>query len=447
MKTIAIAAAASLAVGGATGYLIGTSGNTEVETKEVVVENSRSSRGSLSRGEEGRMGSATSRMNEVLSRPGQTDRLQGMLDLYDQMKPEDFAAEAERLRNLPGAERFIGAFLLYSKWGEEDPIAAMEYSNKLGMMGMMVRPIVLQGWAGADPQGAVGYFDSNKSEFAMMSRFGGSSPAGSIAGEWARQDPDAAMAWAKTLEGRERSDANSSIFRNLAVTDPTRAASLAAGLETSEERAAANSEIARSWAGKDWDSSQEWIKSLPLDEQAAAQSDAIRGLAQTDPMRASQEVLSLQAGESRERAITEVAENMAMQDPKQAASWVMENGSQESQTEAIGDIMRSWAATDQQAARSFIDQQPQGDLRDRATSSYVTTSNEAPVDRLKLAETISDERTRERAVARTAGQWMREEPEAAKEWIQGSDSLSDGMKERLQNGGGRGWGGFGRGRR
>ena len=57
----------------------------------------------------------------------------------------------------------------------------------------------------------------------------------------------------------------------------------------------------------------------------------------------------------------------------------------------------------------------------------------SPQESLVLAETISDDGSRDRAVGMAAFRWVNEDPVPAKEYIQSSDSMSDRMKERLMS--------------
>lgn len=432
MKLSVFQGVALLIVGGAGGFLLGNVLSGSSSEKQEVPEQSEV-RSVVNELRQNRGNQMNKSLSEVIKRPGQLERLQGMLDLYDRLTPEQFEAEAERLSSLPGVERFVGAFLLYSKWGEEDPLAAMDYASRMGMMGMMVRPIVLQGWAAKDPNGAVSYYEANKNAFGMAGRFGGGmGPTATIASEWARQDPEAALAWAETLEGNDRSAAGQGIFSNLAVTDPKKAAELAGGLGNADERGAAVAEVARAWGANDWESTQEWIASLPADERDAARAEAIRGLAQADAAAAATEVNKLPAGENKDRAVADVAQSMAMTDPAKAANWLTENGSPEAQTQAVNDVVRNWASSDPDQARAWVTQQNDGPVKDRATASFVNSANVPEPERLEMAMNISDERLQERTLIRTGRQWYGSDPEAATQWMESTPGLAPETIESMQ---------------
>src|SRR5690606_35442879 len=166
--------------------------------------------------------------SDVLSEPGQLARMQGLMDLYASMNSEQLAEAAGKLEELPMAQRIMASMLLFARWGEIDPQAALAHAATLGPGGMFARPTILQSWASTDPANAAKYFSENPGDFAMMGfgrgPGGGDSGASVIAGEWAKVDPEAALALANSLTGNNKSSAINSIVSEMAATDPMKAA-------------------------------------------------------------------------------------------------------------------------------------------------------------------------------------------------------------------------------
>ncbi len=89
---------------------------------------------------------------------------------------------------------------------------------------------------------------------------------------------------------------------------------------------------------------------------------------------------------------------------------------------------------------------------------YIYGNREAvPADTIGLAETISGEESRQRAVTRVAYQWARDEPAAAIEYVNSSTVIGEESKGRIlemakraaageETGGGRGFDRGSRGR-
>lgn len=439
---------AALLVGGAGGFIIGNS--SENDGSQAVAE--RSSTGAKVR-RDTRLGldeSAPKRnragsLQDAMREPGQGARIQALMDLYAGMSASELEEEAGKLDALPMGDRILASMLLFSRWGEIDPIGALEHTKTMGMGGMFAKPTVLRSWASTDPVNAAKYFTDNPSEFAMMG--GGRGPASSsgaevIAREWAKLDPEAALDWANTLDGRDKSSALVSVVSEMAVKDPAGAASLAAGF-AEEDQSRAYREIAEQWARQDFSEAEAWISTLSGDAKQGALGSAIEVLAASDPQGAAAMLAQMETGRSRDRAIEDVAQAWAANDPAKAAEWLVsqETGEMEG---AMRRVMMTWVGQDSASALSFVDSQPAGEARDTAASTYLWMNRDGdPQQSLALAETITDEGDRNRAIGMTARRWMGEDEAGAKAYLEQSTLLSDEAKERILSGDG---GGRGRGR-
>ncbi|MBT8044252.1 MAG: hypothetical protein KJO79_04815 [Verrucomicrobiae bacterium] len=456
MKTTILGPIAALVIGIAAGFIAGKNSAPDPEIDKDIPGDSRSARragpsGSSSGGAMASRGNRVKSASEAMSLPGQNNRLQALMDYYAGLDPNQFEEEAKKLEDLPWSERIMVGYLLFARWGEEDPTAAMAYTKTMGFAGMFVKGTVMQSWAAKYPQDAARYYTDNPNEFRMggmmRGRGRGGSSATVIATEWARQDTPGAMAWAQTLEGRDKSDAMRGIFGQVAKEDPAKAASMLSTVTDEEARRDAQNTIAREWGGKDWDAATSWIAGLPADQQADATARAIRGLADEDPQLAATKITAVPEGEQRNDAVESIARRWGQEDPAAAAAWVMKTGSEEAQADSIGRVVSSWVGQDATEAYAFVQKQPEGAVRDKAASSYVMSNQGGDIQQnLQLAETIGDERTRHWAIGMTAASWARKDKEAATQYVESTESLSDSAKERIKQFSDRGWG-RGRGRR
>jgi len=447
MKNPWILPAAALLVGGAGGFLAGKTGAsapTPDASASPVARSSRASGGGLSGGESR---SKAKSIADIRKSPGQTDRVQALLDYYRNMDPSQLEAEAKKLESMPLNERVMASILLFGRWAEVDPTAAMAYSDKMGMGGMLAKPTILQSWASSDPANAAKYFAEHPGEFQMMG-FGGMGGRGGnggggatiIAAEWAKSDPDAAMQWANSLQGRDKTQAMASVVRELAGSDPQKAVSLAAGLD-GDAKTEALSSIASQWGAKDFTAAEAWIKSLPADQQDAAMGSAISSLASTDPKQASEKIAAMADGQAKKDAITSVVNAWSKTDPQVAAQWLLSQGTDNTSNRSMRDLMSNWSRQDDAGAVAFLTAQPAGPAKDEATQSYIWSNrSDNPQAVVALAETITDENSRDRAMGAAVGRWMQTDPAAAKAYIDSSTTLSDATKARLEGGGGGGRG-------
>lgn len=448
MKNTATIGIAALLAGAAGGYLAGKAGSPATDTAAVAesaMHGKTSSRPTTAGSEGSKKG--VRNVSDALNEPGQLARMQKLMDLYAGMNADQLAEAATKLEDLPMAQRIMASMLLFSRWGEVDPQGALAHAATLGPGGFFARPTILQSWASTDPANAAKYFSEHPGDFAMMGFGGGPGGGGEsgsavIATEWAKLDPDAAIAWAKSLTGNNQTGALRSIISELAGTDPTKAAQIADTL-TGGDKARAYGDIAEKLAQKDFASAESFINGLPADVRDRAMSDALQVLARTDPQGAAAKLTNMAAGEDRDRAVSRIAEGWARQDPAAAAAWVSQQTT-ENMNDAMRPVIASWAGRDSAAALTWIQSQPQGEVRDGAIGTYIWTNRSGdPQSTIQLAESISDEGDRNRSIFMATRRWMEQDREAATSYIQQSSTLNDETKQRLlEGGGGRGgWGG------
>lgn len=378
-------------------------------------------------------------IGQISSMPGSTQRVQAMLDFYSDLSPGQFEREAGKLDQLPMSERLLASFLLFGRWAELDPTAAMGFSGSMGFGGMFVKPTILQGWASVDPAAAAAYLAANPREFSMMGYGGPGGGRGGVSiigAEWARQNPAAAMAWASSL-GEERNDAISAVVGEVAKLDPAKASKMLAGL-SGENFTEAFRNVARSYGAKNFQEAQAWIKSLPADQQNEAMAAAIGGLSSDDEARqAAVQVRLMSDGAAKDRAVAEVAGDMARDDPKSAADFLKEQGSDEAMRLGMRELMSTWVNKDAPNALAYAFALEAGDVRDSALQTYVMSSTAAdPSQVILVAENIQDEGERIRSMSIAAVRWMREDADAARDYVEQSHLLRKSDKNRILNGGG-----------
>ena len=455
MKNPWIFPAATLLVGAVGGYISGknTAPSGEQTSTESSVRKTRSSsRAETTAESAGKHANRPAGTEEITRLPGSNNRIQALMEFYAGLTPTQLEEEARKLENLPMNERIMASFLLFGRWAETDPTAAMAFSSTMGFAGGFVRPTILQSWASVDPANAAKYYASNPREFAMMGMMGGGrGPMGGqggasiIASEWAKQDPAGALAWANSLT-TEKSQALSSVVGEVAKTDPKKASEMLAGM-TGGDMGRAYSSVAAQYGATNFTEAQAWIRTLPADEQAGALAAAIGGLSNTDPEAASKQIAQMEAGDDKDRAISDVVEDWARVSPQAAADFLKLQGSEDAQRDGMRNLMPAWVSQNAGAALTYASSLPAGKVRDSALQSYVWSNNSAnPSDLVKVAEGIADEGDRNRTMGLAYGRWMREDEAGAKTAVEQSTLLSDESKQHIIEGRGMWGGGRGRGR-
>ncbi|MGL5019881.1 MAG: hypothetical protein ACRDBP_17225, partial [Luteolibacter sp.] len=435
----------ALTVGAAGGYLSGKNSATGAGTAAAEESTQRTRSSSRSEGIASEPTAKKTRASgtstdQIARMPGNSTRVQALLDFYAGLTPEQLAEEATKLDGLPMGERMMASFLLFGRWAEVDPTAAMAFSNTMGMAGGFVRPTILQSWASVDPANAAKYYTQNPREFAMMDMMGGGrGPGGGqggssiIAAEWARQDPAAALTWANSLSTGKK-EAMTAVVGEVAKTDPRKAAEMIASLDP-QQRGDAYRSVAEKYGALDFAEAQTWIRTLPADDQARALASAIEGLSSKDPVAAAKQVSAMADGDEKNRLVGDVIRDLARKDTQAAEDFLKEQTNEEAQRGAMRDLMPALNERNPIAALAFVNSYPPGPVRDSAAQAYVWSNNTGePAELIKVAETITDEGDRNRTVGIAAMRWMREDPVAAKAYVETSPNLSDEAKERIVEG-------------
>lgn len=454
MKMNLIIPGVALAVGLGVGLGIGRAGREggdEVGGTEIPQRTRVSERGANGVGGGDGADKRRKSLDEIYRQPGQTSRVQALLDFYSNLGPEEFASEAEKLDALPFNERILAGVLLFGKWAEVDPTAAMAFTDTMGFSGMFVRPTVLQGWASTDPVNAAKYFENNPAQFAMMNMMGGRGGRGMgaqgagaiIAGEWAKQDPEAALDWAAGLKSNS-GEAVSSVVLEIAKTDPAKAAELAKGIQ-GEGAGVARETVAKQWGAKNFTEAAAWANGLPEGQRGGVLASAIEGFSVASPERAAEELEKITDPGEKRKSVPIVAKSYARQDVKGSMAWLQEQD-EGAVRDSMREVMPIWAAADAPAALEFIKGTTSQRVKDRAAETYVWSNKNTSMPELAgVAAMISDEGDRSRSTGIVAARWLEEDKGAATEFINTNASIPQQMKDSLLSGEGV-WGGRGRGR-
>ncbi len=453
MKNRWIVPAAALVLGAAGGYISGKNGESDGQSSGTEEASQRTRSGSRheSTGETAKKTVRPVSPDQISKIAGNSNRVQALMEFYGGLTPEQLAEEAGKLENLPMNERMMASFLLFGRWAEVDPTAAMAFSNTMGMAGGFVRPTILQSWASVDPANAAKYYTQNPREFAMMDMMGGGrGPMGGqgassiIAGEWARQDPAAALAWANSLE-KGKGQALTAVVSEVAKTDPRKAVEMLGSMDAAD-RAGAYNVIAKQYGALDFDAALPWIRTLPADEQAAALASAIGGLSNLDPAKAAIQSKTIEAGDAKDRLIGTIVGDLAKTNPQAAVAFLNGQDSEKALQDGMRPLMQQWVAKDATSALAYAQSLPVGPTRDNAIQPYIwNNTTSSPAELVKLAETISDEGDRNRSTGIALMRLMSEDPAAGKAAVEAASIPAD-AKQRIIEGRGMWGGGSGGGR-
>ncbi len=142
--------------------------------------------------------------------------------------------------------------------------------------------------------------------------------------EWARKDPEAALAWADRQPNNDdaRTEARIDACFKIAQTDPKRALLLAEGYRLSKTAVLQN--LAQQWSQQDLTAARNWITAQPAGDNHNAMAAGMAYIwSQTQPAAAAQYVMQqMEPGSAQDGAVMAVVHQWAVQDLAGASSWV-----------------------------------------------------------------------------------------------------------------------------
>jgi hypothetical protein len=243
---------------------------------------------------------------------------------------------------------------------------------------------------------------------------------------WARQDPEAALAWAASL-GADAGRSISAVLGETAVENPGLAIRLTELTDPSVVRLA-QGEIARQWAGRDFPAAERWIRTLPADQQDGAMAKAIASLSIRDPEHAATQLDSMPEGADRERAVEIVMRHLATEDTGAAERWLDAQTSDTARRAGAISLVSAMAAENPAGARALLDSLEPGAARDGAAAAYIRSSPDGgPEELLELARSLTNDADRGQSIAFVVNRWKQEDNEAAERYI--VENFGDGSAE------------------
>jgi hypothetical protein len=179
------------------------------------------------------------------------------------------------------------------------------------------------------------------------------------------------------------------------------------------------SRILNEWVQVDPRGAAEWVRQIGDPAMAAtAVSIVASTIARTDPAYAVEWLRGLPQGNARDMAVQNAAYPVAGLDPKLAIGLIGLISNENSRANAACTVVSQFALKDAEGAKAWVVSLPAGLVRDRALQQlcYATAPRKA-LEAFALADQIGEESARMQLTAYIAGQWARQDPAAASEWM------------------------------
>ena len=284
---------------------------------------------------------------------------------------------------------------------------------------------------------------------------------GSLVYAWAAHDGTAAMAFADEVDmsDEDRYGYKNQVVKGWASTDPDKAKAWVDGLENQKEAGGYRWNLVAGMA----DGSLEVATAYAIERAEAEARGAFKYMDMiTERMLDKSSVgdsvkwaETLPEGNVRTAALHRIATDFAGENPEAAAAWAGAMTENEGGTKVVYEVADEWAERDPAAAVAWLETLPDGDAksygmaaaltewvkrgdpvaaseylagmpaseqRDQAVGGFVgTLSSSDPASAATWAGTIQNEGIRQKAQITAGRSWIRNDPVAAHEWLQGSN--------------------------
>lgn len=256
--------------------------------------------------------------------------------------------------------------------------------------------------------------------------------------QWARQHPQAAVAW---FQGQEFAGDQSQdyliagLIRGLAASDPAAALDALLAVPESPERSGALDFLVRAWARDGVPSALSQIADLPTTEPALrkrALQKLAGSLTEEQVLAARGDLLVLTSPVDLVTFQVALAARWSQSDPQAAAAWAEKLPSPTAQVSALGQVAARWGRIDPLAASAWLSHsagEPKMDLAARAVSWSVVGLD--PTTAFQQVTSIQSVGLREETFEQVGRFWLSREPVEAKVFLENDTLLPPAIRQSL----------------
>lgn len=307
----------------------------------------------------------------------------------------------------------------FSEWAKSDPETALAEACKWGPSAMDARLEILKIWSRMNPGAAAEYLAASPQLLSKSLNLAGSRQSerdagfAIIAGEWGKQDPGGAFAWAKTV-GKELA-----VIESHALENPQSAIALTDHLEPNQKVAGLEA-IGRAWAALKPEEALNWANTL----KGAAKDQVLLKIgnvvALSEPGQAAAIVEMISDPSRKSMAADQLIESWASSSPDEALRWFQGDCPEAVKPTAVTRLVAAMSRQDPEAGLQVVKSLPEGSLlRDKAAASFIQHSESGDfMSLLTINEEIGNDAERWQTLAVLISRWKEEDPAAASAYLQ-----------------------------
>lgn len=264
------------------------------------------------------------------------------------------------------------------------------------------------------------------------------SAIGYILFSWGAEKPDAALAWLNSLTDRHlRTVLLERAARITYTNNPERSLPLALAMSEGSNRTKRITDLLGQWAQNDPSAALAWINAHDEPGVAAAsasvQASLLGTIARDEPATALAEWQALPAGPVKDAALTPIAQAWSQSDPGAALQWLAEQETARGIHSSHDALIYAWAQKDPLAALRWAETGHQNDqrrdyLRALAGNSQQKAPRAATAD---LYSKLQDPALRTEILSAHVSEWLSKDPAAARAWLEKSTAMSPAESAKL----------------
>ncbi len=213
-------------------------------------------------------------------------------------------------------------------------------------------------------------------------------------------------------------------FQKLAVVaaqwgmaDPLAAMAALESLPPEAMERSVSSQIIHGWARQDPQGALDWVLENGDSPQASVMLSAVLQLLSQDDLNAALDVARSLPVEQRQNAMHSLLGTWVSADPQAATQWVLNESADGERESYLGTMAALLAHQDQEAMSEWLDELPPEDATKLLPYSINALARTDPLEAVAQIERIDDPTARVGAVESLTRVWARQDPQAAREWL------------------------------